>query len=78
MNRYERLNEERKIIEKESVWLRIAVFPRIMKTKRIHLKASNAISSNISSATQIGSCMRFLPMKAFLERAQKSVKSLTE
>ena len=58
--------------------LYIAVFPRIMKTKRIHLKASSAISSNISSATQIGSCMRFLPMKAFLERAQKSVKSLTE
>ena len=56
----------------------IAVFPRIMKTKRIHLKASSAISSNISSAIQIGSCMRFLPMKAFLERAQKSVKSLTE
>ena len=27
---------------------------------------------------QTGSCMRFLPMKAFLERAQKSVKSLTE
>ena len=78
MNRYERLNEERKIIEKRK---RVAAYCRVStdnETKRIHLKASSAISGNILSAIQIGSCMRFLPMKAFLERAQKSGKSLTE
>ena len=75
MNRYERLNEERKIIEKRK---RVAAYCRVSTDNEDQANSFESQQRNISSATQIGSCMRFLPMKAFLERAQKSVKSLTE
>ena len=54
-----------------------AEFQRTMKTKPIRLKANSGISDSILSAIPIGSFMRFLPMRAFLARIQRSVKSLT-
>lgn len=60
MNRYERLNQERKIGKRK--WLHIAVFQPTMKTKRIPLKASSDILSSILNVILIGSFMRYLLM----------------
>ena len=76
INRYERLNQELKMVETKRK-VATAVFQRTMKTKPIRLKVSSGISDSILSATPIGSFMRFLPMRAFLARTQRSAKSLT-
>ena len=77
INRYERLNQELKMVETKRKLLPTVVFQRTMKTKPIPLKASSGISDSILSATPIGSFMRFLPMRAFLARTRRSAKSLT-
>ena len=77
INRYERLNQELKMVETKR---KVAAYCRVsteMKTKPIRLKANSGISDSILSAIPIGSFMRFLPMRAFLARIQRSVKSLT-
>ena len=60
MNRYERLNQERKIVEKKSVWQHTAVYLQTMKTRQIHLKASSVILRSILNVIPIGSFTRYL------------------
>ena len=78
MNRYERLNEERKIIEKRK---RVAAYCRVSTDNEDQANSFESQQRYFKQYIERNpdwSCMRFLPMKAFLERAQKSVKSLTE
>lgn len=78
MNRYERLNEERKIIEKRK---RVAAYCRVSTDNE---DQANSFESQQRYFRQYiernpdWELYEILPMKAFLERAQKSVKSLTE
>ena len=77
INRYERLNQELKMVETKRKVAAYCRVQRTMKTKPIRLKVSSGISDSILSAIPIGSYMRFLPMRAFLARTQRSAKSLT-
>ncbi len=73
MNRYERLNQERKISDKKK---RVAAYCRV-STRQTLLKASRDILRSILSAIPIGSFTRYLQRKAFLAQTQKNGKSLT-
>ena len=76
-NKYEILNQERKIQKMKKKLLPTVVFPRTMKTKPILLKANSDISVSISNVIPIGNCTRFLPMKVYLAQIRKSEKNLT-
>ena len=73
-NKYETLNQERKIQKMKKKLLPTVVFPRTMKTKPILLKANSDISVSISNVIPIGNCTRFLPMKVYLAQIRKSEK----
>lgn len=78
MNRYERLNEERKIIEKRK---RVAAYCRVSTDNE---DQANSFESQQRYFRQYiernpdWELYEIFADKAFLERAQKSVKSLTE
>lgn len=77
INRYERLNQELKMVETKR---KVAAYCRVStdnEDQANSFETSSGISDSILSAIQIGSFMRFLPMRAFLARTQRSAKSLT-
>ena len=78
INRYERLNQELKMVETKR---KVAAYCRVSTDNE---DQANSFESQqryfrqyIESAIPIGSFMRFLPMRAFLARTQRSAKSLT-
>ena len=77
INRYERLNQELKMVETKR---KVAAYCRVStdnEDQANSFESQQRYFRQYIERNPIGSFMRFLPMRAFLARIQRSVKSLT-